>query len=647
MIRSRYFWPVYVDNLRLLCRGSMFAVGIAWSGSAQCSNIHEFIPNDLMIQQDPLLLWTKILSNAGITAACLALFLALIHFIRNKKELGYPIVFWLLGLCLVAFGLLHIMKIWSLFHPLYWILASIEACTAAIAILSAMALWPLVPKTLKLRSTEELETAHQKLRESEEQFHLLISGIKDYAIIMLDPQGTIMTWNDGAERIQGYKEDEIVGWNFSSFFSSEDKEQNGPQWVLDMARKDGRYEEERLRIRKDGSQFWAHIIITAIYDHAGQLTGFAKVTRDITEKRRISNALQEQAALLDLSNDAIIVRDQDGTIRYFNRGAEKMYGYTDSQALDKKSHELLKTEFPKPLLEIEQEILIKGRWDGELIHYTQDGRRLIIESRQTLKTDMKGKPIGVLEINTDITDRKEAEQKQFALAEMERVNAELEQFASVASHDLQEPLRAIAGCLQILEKTYKGRLDRNADELIHYAVDGAQRMRALINDLLSLSRVNSEEISYSATEVPKVLEQVKTNLATAIEESKATIRYGRLPALTANSTLLTQLFQNLISNAIKFRSDSPPEIFVDARRKNGQWLFSVRDNGIGFDQAYANRIFQPFKRLHAKDKYPGTGIGLPICKRIIERHGGKIWVESQPGKGTTFHFSITERGDKK
>jgi len=407
-----------------------------------------------------------------------------------------------------------------------------------------------------------------------------------------------------------------------------------------MAAQNGRYEAEALSVRKNGEVYFAATYLTPLYDLRGKLTGFSKVTQDITEKKQTTKALQEQAALFDLFNDAIIVRDLTGRINYWNGGAEKMYGYTQKEALGQLSHLLLKTEFAKPLQKIEAELFSEGGWGGEVNQVTKDGHQIIVDSRQAIKTDEQGKSIGIVEINTNITDRKQVEEKQSALKEMERVNAELEQFASVASHDLQEPLRAIASCLHILEKTYKGRLDKDADELIDYAIEGAQRMRALINDLLSLSRTEHDQVTFSPTPVPEVIERVKTNLAAAIDESKATITYNGLPVLSANNTLLTQLFQNLISNAIKFRSDHPPEINIDASRENGNWLFSVKDNGIGFEQSYADRIFQPFKRLHSRDKYPGSGIGLPICKRIIEKHGGKIWAESQPGKGTIFNFTI-------
>ncbi len=634
------FWSVYTDKLRLVFTGVM--VVIASNISVQAKNIVVPAPHDFILQQDPILLWTKIISNASISAACFVLFWILKHFIQNRKERSSHLIFWLLSMVLIAFGILHIMQIWGLYRPLYWIKAVIEVCTAALAIFTTIALWPLVPKTLKLKGHEEFEKVNRQLLESESNFHLLVSGIKDYAIFMLDPRGNVITWNEGAERIKGYKANEIIGKNFSQFFLPEDKEKGKPLQILKMASENGRYEEEALRMRKDGSRFWANIVITALYDPSEQLTGFAKVTRDITEKRHAIQVLEEQAALFDVFNDAILVRNLDGTICYWNVGAEKMYGYSAKQVMEKTSQDLLKTESAKPLAQIDQDIIAKGHWEGELTHYREDGRPIIVESRQALKTDSQGAPASIIEINTDITDRKEAEQKQLALAEMERVNSELQQFAYIASHDLQEPLRAVAGCLQILEKRYKGHLDQRADELIQFAVDGAVRMCTLINDLLVLSRVDSENMMITVTDLQKVLDQVKTNLLTAIEESGAKITHGKLPLLHVNDTLLTMLFQNLISNAIKFRDSRDPKIHVDAIRKNGKWLFSIKDNGIGFDQKYANQIFQPFKRLHSKDEYPGTGIGLPICKRIVERHGGKIWADSQPGKGTTFHFTLTE-----
>jgi hypothetical protein len=254
----------------------------------------------------------------------------------------------------------------------------------------------------------------------------------------------------------------------------------------------------------------------------------------------------------------------------------------------------------------------------------------------------------------EIAERKraEAELERYA-QELERSNRELQQFAYVASHDLQEPLRMVTSYLQLLEKRYQGQLDADADEFIHFAVDGAAHMRELIRGLLAYSRVGTRGAPLERTACQGVLARVLDNLKLAIEESGATVTHDPLPAVMADPTQLARLFQNLIDNALKFRSDRSPQIHVGAEylpprqgeegRGEGHWRFSVRDNGIGMEPQYAERIFVIFQRLHTREEYPGTGIGLALCKRIVERHGGRIWVESQPGEGSTFYFTIPDR----
>jgi signal transduction histidine kinase len=224
--------------------------------------------------------------------------------------------------------------------------------------------------------------------------------------------------------------------------------------------------------------------------------------------------------------------------------------------------------------------------------------------------------------------------------EMERSNKDLQQFAYVASHDLQEPLRMVSSYVQLLQRRYQGRLDADADDFIGFAVDGATRMQNLIQGLLSYSRVNTHGNPPSPTDVGEVLGQVTTNLRLAIDEGNARITHDALPVVEADATQLVQLFQNLIANAIKFCSAHPPRIHVSAEMQDPYWVFSVRDNGIGLDPEFADRIFTIFQRLHSRKDYPGTGIGLAICKRIVERHGGSIWVKSAPDKGSTFCFTL-------
>jgi light-regulated signal transduction histidine kinase (bacteriophytochrome) len=224
--------------------------------------------------------------------------------------------------------------------------------------------------------------------------------------------------------------------------------------------------------------------------------------------------------------------------------------------------------------------------------------------------------------------------------ELRRSNEDLGQFAYVASHDLQEPLRMVTGFVQLLQKKYGSRLDADADQFIAYAVDGATRMQTLINDLLAYSRVGTRGGEPAPTDVGAVLREALGNLHASIAETAAEITQGELPIVPADGTQLTQLFQNLIGNALKFRGNAPPKIHVDASRQGDHWLFSVRDNGIGIDPEFRDRIFLIFQRLHTRQKYPGTGIGLAVCKKIVDRHGGRIWVESQPGQGATFYFTI-------
>jgi signal transduction histidine kinase len=232
-------------------------------------------------------------------------------------------------------------------------------------------------------------------------------------------------------------------------------------------------------------------------------------------------------------------------------------------------------------------------------------------------------------------------------ADLRRSNAELEQFAYVASHDLQEPLRMISSYIQLLQRRYQGQLDAKADTFIGFAVDGVTRMQRLINDLLAYSRVGTHGAPLVPTDCGEVVAGAIAALGAPIAETGARVIYGELPTVLADATQLGQLFQNLIGNALKFCTGVTPEITISAERAGGEWLFRVRDNGIGIDPAYAERIFIIFQRLHSREEYPGTGIGLAICKKIVERHGGRIWVESQPGQGATFTFSLPDAASMK
>jgi len=284
------------------------------------------------------------------------------------------------------------------------------------------------------------------------------------------------------------------------------------------------------------------------------------------------------------------------------------------------------------------------RTDSQLLR--KNGESVDIEANISVIEDAVGQPGALLIVARDVTERKKMEQQlNSTLADLQRSNAELEQFAYIASHDLQEPLRMIASYIQLIEEDYKEKLDADADQYIAFAVEGAKRMQTLIEDLLAYSRVGTRGEPLMPTSMKSALSEAIANLEVAIEESHAVVTHDQLPTVLGDESQLIQLFQNLVGNAIKFKSDDAPAIHVGVEETKDDWVFSVRDNGIGIDMKYAERIFTVFQRLHSREEYAGTGIGLAVVKKIVERHGGRIWVESTPAKGSTFYFTLRKRGD--
>ncbi|MGO8667695.1 MAG: sensor histidine kinase, partial [Desulfobaccales bacterium] len=280
------------------------------------------------------------------------------------------------------------------------------------------------------------------------------------------------------------------------------------------------------------------------------------------------------------------------------------------------------------------------------------GRLLEVLYNAAIYRNEAGEVQGVFAAARDITERKRAEQElarlneeleqrvQERTAELERSNRDLEDFAYISSHDLQEPLRKIANFSEMLARQYQGQLDEHGVRYFGYVTDGAKRMQDLINDLLNYSRVGRAEIPLTPASLEDILKGTLNDLHTVIKDSRAEISHEPLPALQVNPHQLGQLLQNLLTNAIKFHGGQPPRIHLAARQEDSEWVFSVRDYGIGFEPQYADGIFKVFKRLHSKEEYPGTGIGLAVCKKIVERHGGRIWAEAEPGRGATFYFTI-------
>ncbi|HXI59714.1 MAG TPA: PAS domain S-box protein [Polyangia bacterium] len=759
---------------------------------------------------------------------------------------------------------------------------------------------------------EHLETiearcrlVEEALRESEEKYRMLLEGIQDHAIFLMDPHGQVVSWNAGAQRIKGYPAQEIIGQNFSCFFPPEEIESGRPQEILALTAASGRHQEQGMRVRKDGSRFLAGLTFTALRDDAGRLRGFSEFSHDLTESKE-SGA--KYRGLLEAAPDAMVVVNQDGEIVLLNVQAEKRFGYRRDELIGQQVKNIIPegfaerliadgtrtaaealaqqigtgielvgrrkdgSEFPVELmlspLDSAEGILVtaairdisvrkeaekhlaqmEGRYRGLLeaapdamVVVNQGGKivllnlqaekqfgyrrdelvgqqvrriipegfaeRLIADGTRTAAealgqqigaglelsarrndgsefpieimlsplesaeggvlvtaairdisvrkeaekrlAQMEGKYRGMLEaapdvmvlvnqegeivlvnlqaekqfgysrdellgqpvknvipegftgqliaevlrsadgkpmhgnpmrielggrhkngtdfpieimlsplVSTegilltaairDITARKQAERQLLqTVADLHRSNEELGHFANVASHDLQEPLRMVASYTQLLSKRYKGKLDADADEFIAFAVDGANRMQRLIQDLLAYSRVGTKGQDLVDVSSEAALAEAILNLRSAVDESGALVTHDPLPNVLADESQLVQLFQNLVGNAIKYQNPGVPRVHVSAvkgsdRSGPARWTFSVRDNGLGIETQYFERIFGMFQRLHKREEFAGTGIGLAICKKIVERHGGSISVESQPGQGSTFRFALAE-----
>lgn len=349
------------------------------------------------------------------------------------------------------------------------------------------------------------------------------------------------------------------------------------------------------------------------------------------------------ALLRALDEHAIVaITDAQGRILHVNDKFCAISQYSRDELLGQ-DHRLINSgHHPREFFRDLWHTIRQGRvWRGEIKNRAKDGSYYWVDTTIVPFLDADGKPLQHVAIRAEVTLRKLTEEALLQRTEeLARSNQDLEQFAYVASHDLQEPLRAVAGCIQILQRRYQGQLDAQADELITHVVDGAHRMRQLIEDLLAFSRVGTRGARPEPVEADHALDLALQNLGAILEDTGAVISRQPLPRVAADCTQLAQVFQNLIGNALKFRRESPPSVAISAVRQDNLWTFAIRDNGIGIDPRHTERIFGIFQRLHTRRDYPGTGIGLALCRRIVERHGGRIWVESQPGLGSTFFFTL-------
>jgi PAS domain S-box-containing protein len=380
--------------------------------------------------------------------------------------------------------------------------------------------------------------------------------------------------------------------------------------------------------------------------------GVYLVARDVTELTRIQDDLREKAALVQISHDAMIVVDPiDTRIRTWNQAATDLYGYSAGEAVGQIAHDLLRSSMPDPLEEILAQTRKTGHWDGRMRQRTKSGAEVTVDSRWAAQRDRSGAVIAILKTNRDITARVIAEENlQIAFDSLEeRVRertADLEAFTYTVSHDLRTPIRAIIGFTNVLVEDSAAQLDENALDAVTEIQNGAIRLGKLVDDLLAFSRLGKREIKRQTVDMNGLAKQVTKLLEQAAGETLLKIDVLPMPTCTGDSALLELVYLNLISNAVKFSSErADARVEVGAERRDGSTVYFVRDNGVGFDMAYAGQLFGVFQRLHSLSEFEGNGVGLASVKRIVTGHGGKVWAESALGQGATFSFTLGGSSD--
>ena len=501
------------------------------------------------------------------------------------------------------------------------------------------------------KRTAELRTANDWLKKEIEEREraeeaLLAAGAYNRSLIeaSLDPlvtisaEGKITDVNTATEGVTGYSRSELVGADFANYFTDTEKARLGYQQVF----RDGSVRDYELEISHKNGWLTPVIYNASLYrNESGEIAGVFAAARDISDRKRAEAALQTASAynrsLIEASLDPLVTISAEGKITDVNTATERVTGCSRDELIGRDFANYF-TDPEKARIGYEQVFRDGSVTNYELAVRHKGGGVTPVMYNASIYRDDSGKVIGIFAAARDITDRKRAEE------ELIRSNEDLQQFAYVASHDLQEPLRNVASCLQLLDKKYKNNLDAKADQLIHYAVESSVRMKALILDLLAYSRVGTKGKPPKQTDCEQLLDQAVKNLRSAISEAGAVITHDPLPTIPADDAQLLQVFQNLIGNSIKFRRDEPPQIHVSAVKNKKEWVFTIKDNGIGIESRHLDRIFMIFQRLHKRSQYGGTGIGLAIVKKVVERHNGRVWVESEFGGGTTFYFAISEKG---
>ena len=513
----------------------------------------------------------------------------------------------------------------------------------------------------RISALEQSETERKRvegeLRQSEERWRSLAQNIPDI-ILVVARDGTIQAIN---RTLSGGSVEEMIGKSVYDNLSSEHRDtvRESLEQVFQTGQPDT---YEILGVGPHGLNTAWYETRVVPNERDKQVIGATLMSTDITERKRAEEVLRENKEqyrrLTENAGDMMYrISLPDGRFEYVSPASSDLFGYSPEEFYDSPAliQEVIHPDSRRDFEEQWGKLLagdVPSSLEYKIIHISGETRWL--HQRNALIRGGNGTPIAIEGVVSDITERKETEDMAWdiaerthweeemsrATAELARANAELEQLSRVTSHELEEPLHMVARCVNLLERRYSGKLDSNTEKILGYTLDGVNRMQKLVSDLLAYLRVGSEGKDFVPTDCEAIFDRATVNLKEAIEETNAAVSHDALPTVMGDDAQLIQLFQHLIGNAVKFHGEEPPGVHVSTEKKGDEWLFSVQDSGIGIDQEHFERIFMIFQRLPSDADFPGTGIGLAICKKIVERHGGRIWINSEPGKGSTFYFTI-------
>ncbi|NES65944.1 MAG: PAS domain S-box protein [Okeania sp. SIO2D1] len=625
----------------------------------------KYIPHGHCYLWNPSLVSLHLVSDILIAIAYFSIPLMLVYFIQQRQDLPFPSIFWLFSAFIVSCGTTHLLDVWTLWHPTYWFSGTLKAITAIISLFTAFELRILIPQALALPSPTELEKANQELqkqiverqaietqlRENEVKFRAAAEASLDSLFILnslRDETGRIVDFifaelNSRAEQLISMPKSEVLGQRLSELIPINDTGDFLEKYVQVVETGKVFQEEFSTNIFTPNISWLQHMVVPLA-------DGIAITARDITERKQMEKILQEREQRFRLAFDdapiGMALVSLDGDFLEVNHALCEMIGYSEAELIQLTFQEITYPDDLAADLAFVHELLEgkKSKYNMEKRYISKQGNIVWAILSVSLAKDPSGEPLYFIAQIQNITPRKQNEaQQQRLITQLKISNQELEDFAYVASHDLQEPLRKIQTFGDRLKAKYGEVLDEKGLDYLRRMQSAANRMQTLIRDLLNFSRVTTKAQPYLSVSLSQIVAEVIDDLENRIEQTKAQVEVGELVTIQADSIQMRQLFQNLIGNALKFQvPENRPIVKVEVilQPETNQVQIMVSDNGIGFEEKYLDRIFTPFQRLHGKQKYQGTGMGLAICRKIVERHNGNITARSIPNQGTTFVITL-------